>query len=71
MKIKTRIALSFFIVIIIPIVLIFVVLFTLMEIQGRQLEKEYGISSEYAVDSLFSNSMLQVNQYTLTDYEEF
>ncbi len=70
MKIKTRIALSFFIVIIIPIVLIFAVLFTLMEIQGRHLEKEYGITSEYMVDSLFSSSMLQVNQYTLKDYEE-
>lgn len=69
MKLKTRIAISYFIIIVLPIVLMCAVFFAMYHLHVRQVRQNYGITSQ-SLDGMFSNSMMQINQYTRTDYEE-
>lgn len=69
MKLKTRIAVSFFIVILLPVALMIGTFYVISTLHARQVKQEYGISRSAGVEELFSSSIIQMNRYTKTDYQ--
>ncbi|MGN0143049.1 MAG: ATP-binding protein [Roseburia sp.] len=68
MKFKTKIIISFCIIIFVPIFLATVVLFGFQHIQIKAIQKTYGV--EAGNYSYFSNSMQLLSRFTKEDFEE-
>ena len=62
MKLKTRLAVAFMIITIVPIILIFVSFFAINDHQARSFTKEYGLTEQ--VDLLNGNSTQVFNRLT-------
>ena len=67
MKLKTRLVISFCIIIVLPIALMCGILFGYYQLHVRSAQKTYGIEES---QTIFNNSVLVMNQYTKSDYEE-
>ena len=67
MKLKTRLVISFCIIIVLPIALMCGILFGYYHLHVRTAQKTYGIEES---QTIFNNSVLVMNQYTRSDYEE-
>ena len=62
MKLKTRLAVAFMIITIVPMILIFVSFFAINDHQARSFTKEYGLTEQ--VDLLSGNSTQVFNRLT-------
>lgn len=67
MKFKTRLVISFCIIIFLPIALMCAILFGYFQLHEKAAKKTYGVES---TENIFNNSVLLMNQYTRSDYEE-
>ena len=68
MKLKTRLAVAFMIITIVPMILIFVSFFAINDHQARSFTKEYGLTEQ--VDLLSGNSTQVFNRLTRSSQEE-
>ena len=68
MKLKTRLAVAFMIITIVPMLLIFVSFFAINDHQARSFTKEYGLTEQ--VDLLSGNSTQVFNRLTRSSQEE-
>ena len=62
MKIKTRLAIAFITITVVPIVLIYIAVMGLVNYQGRSFQKNYGLNEQ--IDLLSGNSMQVFNRLT-------
>ena len=69
MKLKTRLILSFCVIIFLPIALICAALFGFYQMQVHSIKQTYGLEKEQS-SFFFSNSAQMLNQYIQSDYEE-
>ena len=60
MKIKTRLAIAFITITVVPIVLIYIAVMGLVNYQGRSFQKNYGLNEQ--IDLLSGNSMQVFNR---------
>ncbi|MBE6009960.1 MAG: HAMP domain-containing histidine kinase [Lachnospiraceae bacterium] len=67
MRLKTRLVISFCIIIFLPIALMCGILFGFYHLHVRSAQKTYGIEES---QTIFNNSVLVMNQYTRSDYDE-
>lgn len=68
MKFKTKLIISFCIIIFVPTVLSFLTIFGFHHIQMRAIEETYGVETEGY--NYFGNSLQLLNRYTVEDYKE-
>lgn len=68
MKIKTKLIISFCIIIFVPVLLAFLVMISVFSFQLRAIERNYGIDTVNA--STLTNSMQLLNRYTESNFEE-
>lgn len=69
MKLKTRLILSFCVILFLPIALACAALFGVYQMQVHSIKQTYGIESEDP-SFFFSNSVQMLNQYIQSDFEE-
>ena len=62
MKIKTRLAIAFITITVVPIALIYIAVMGLVNYQGRSFQKNYGLNEQ--IDLLSGNSMQVFNRLT-------
>ena len=62
MKIKTRLAIAFITITVVPIALIYIAVMGIVNYQGRSFQKNYGLNEQ--VDLLSGNSMQVFNRLT-------
>ncbi len=67
MKIKTKLIISFCIIIFVPVLLALLVVFSVFAFQFRAIEQNYGIETVDA--TTLTNSMQLLNRYTESDFE--
>ena len=68
MKIRTKLIISFFIILLVPMVLSSLAIAGFSQVQKRAIEQNYGI--EDAEVYKFSNSVQMLNRYTASDFDE-
>ncbi|MGN0351385.1 MAG: sensor histidine kinase [Roseburia sp.] len=68
MKFKTKLIISFCIIIFVPILLAVVTVFGFQHVQVKAIEKTYGVETDGY--NYFGNSLQLLNRYTKEDYEE-
>lgn len=68
MKFKTRLIISFCIIIFVPTFLAVIAVFGFQHVQVKTIEKTYGVETEGY--NYFGNSLQLLNRYTKEDYEE-
>lgn len=69
MKLKTRLILSFCVIVFLPIALTCAALFTFYQMQVHSIKQTYGLEREQS-SFFFSNSAQMLSQYIQNDYEE-
>ncbi len=69
MRLKTRLILSFCVIVFLPVALTCAALFGFYQMQVHSIKQTYGLEEE-AGSLLFSNSVQMLNQYIQADYEE-
>lgn len=70
MKLRTRLIVSFCIIIVLPLTLACGVLFGVYKLQTKAIQQTYGIEATDSLYGVLSNSIQLMNRYTKSDFEE-